>query len=134
LRALAFAAFLVAAPAFAVAQVSPPILDEAVPLATNLTLRMVTVDLPPAGSGPLDTKADPGHMHPGATYAYVLSGHVRSRLDKGPEVLFGPGQAWSETPHQAHYIVNASATEPARLLVTFIVPRETKEFTEPLPK
>ena len=130
----ALMAALLAVPVLAAAQPAPPLIDQPVPQDSNLVVRMLTVDIPPAGAGPTDTRANPGHRHPGATYAYVLQGHVRSRLGDGPEVLYGPGQAWSETPNQPHYIVNASATEPARLLVTFIVRKDDHQMTEPLPQ
>ena len=44
----------------------------------------------------------------------------------------GCGQAWSETPNQPHYIVNASRTEPAQLVVVQISKTGTKRLTEPL--
>ena len=50
------------------------------------------------------------------------------------EKHFKAGEAWSETPNQPHYIVNASATEPARLLVVMVTPKAATTLTEPLPK
>jgi quercetin dioxygenase-like cupin family protein len=49
------------------------------------------------------------------------------------EKRFETGQAWSETPNQPHYIVNASRTEPAQLVVVQISKAGTARLTEPLP-
>jgi quercetin dioxygenase-like cupin family protein len=133
MRGLALALLMIAAPVGVWAQ-SAPLIDQPLPLAPNLVVRMVVYDLPPAGSGLTDTHGQAGHRHPGATYAYVVSGHVRSRLGDGADVLYGPGEAWSETPNQPHYIVNASTTEAAKVVVTFIIPKDAKQLTEPLPK
>ena len=56
-----------------------------------------------------------------------------NRLGDQPERRFDVGQAWSETPNQPHYIVNASRTEPAQLVVVQIVKAGTTVLTEPLP-
>ena len=37
-------------------------------------------------------------------------------------------------PNQPHYIVNASSTEPARLVVVMITPKSATALSEPLPK
>jgi quercetin dioxygenase-like cupin family protein len=89
--------------------------------------------LPPAGDKPMSTAGQPGHSHPGATYAYVIKGAVNSRLGTGPEKPFKAGDAWSEKPGEAHFIVNASKTEPAEVLVVFVLPRGAAN-TGPAPK
>ena len=75
-----------------------------------------------------------GHRHPTSTYAYVTRGAVISRLGTGPEKRYEVGQAWSETPGQPHYLVNASRTEPAQLVVVQIAKAGTKVLTEPMPQ
>jgi len=52
----------------------------------------------------------------------VLSGHIRSGLEgAGPPRVYGPGEGWTEGPNAHHLIsANASATEPATLLVVFV--------------
>ena len=57
-----------------------------------------------------------------------------NRLGDEAEKRFEVGQAWSETPLQPHYIVNASRTEPAQLVVVQISKAGTTRLTEPLPK
>jgi len=116
------------------AQPRPPLLEEPVAIAPGFDAHMLIVNLPPAGDGPLTTAGQAGHRHPASTYAYVSKGAVISRLGDGPETRFETGQAWSETPLQAHYIVNASRTEPAQLVVVQITKSGTKVLTEPLPK
>jgi quercetin dioxygenase-like cupin family protein len=63
----------------------------------------------------------------------VSKGAVINRLGDQPEKRFETGQAWSETPNQPHYIVNASRTEPAQLVVVQISKAGTKALTEPMP-
>jgi quercetin dioxygenase-like cupin family protein len=94
---------------------------------------MQVITIAPAGAGPLTTTGQRGHRHPASTYAYVSKGAVISRLGDGPETRFETGQAWSETPNQPHYIVNASRTEPAQLIVVQIVKAGTTVLTEAMP-
>lgn len=116
----------------AMAQVSAPLLREPLGLDPAYTTTMVTVDLPPNATQPATTLGQAGHRHPGSTYAYVLTGEVVNRLGNGPEIHFKAGQAWSEIPNQPHYIVNASPTLPARLVVVMVTPKASTTLTEPL--
>lgn len=109
-----------------------PLLGEPLGLDPNYTATMLTVDLPPNGKQPATTAGTPGHRHPGSTYAYVVTGEVVNRLGDQPERRYKAGESWSETPNQAHYIVNASATEPARLVVVMVTPKAATTLTEPL--
>jgi quercetin dioxygenase-like cupin family protein len=118
----------------AVAQPAPPLIQEPVAIAPGFDAHMLVVNIPPAGSGALTTAGQAGHRHPASTYAYVSKGTVLNRLGDEPEKRFETGQAWSETPLQPHYIVNASRTEPAQLVVVQITKAGTKVLTEPLPK
>ena len=128
LFALAGLAAAIAGPA--AAQVTP-LMSEPLGLDPNYTATMLTVDLPPNAKPPT-TAGTPGHRHPGSTFAYVVKGEVVNRLGDQPEKRFKAGEGWSETPNQAHYIVNASATEPARLVVVMVTPKAAKSLTEPL--
>jgi quercetin dioxygenase-like cupin family protein len=109
------------------------VLGEPVAIAPGYDAHMIIVDVPPAGEGPLTTAGQRGHRHPASTYAYVSKGAVVSRLGDGAEKRFETGQGWSETPNQPHYLVNASKTEPAQLVVVQIAKAGTKTLTEPLP-
>jgi quercetin dioxygenase-like cupin family protein len=123
-----------AAAGAASAQVSPPIVAEPLGLDPAYNATMITVDLPPNPRQPATTAGTAGHRHPGSTYAYVVRGEVVNRLGDQPERRFKTGEAWSETPNQPHFIVNASATEPARLVVVMITPKSATSLSEPLPK
>jgi len=118
--------------AAATAQVSAPLISEPLGLDAKYTTTMITVDLPPNATQPATTVGTPGHRHPGSTYAYVVKGEVVNRLGAEPEKRFRVGQAWSETPNQPHYIVNASASEPARIVVLLVTPKAAA-LTQPLP-
>ena len=118
----------------AAAQPAPPLIAEPLAIAPGFNATMLVVNLPPAGDGPLTTAGQAGHRHPASTYAYVSKGAVVSRLGDGPERRFATGEAWSETPLQPHYIVNASRTEPAQLVVVQVSKAGTTKLTEPLPK
>jgi quercetin dioxygenase-like cupin family protein len=130
-RLVACGALLMAGVAHA--QLSPPLLNEPMAIAPGFDAHMQVVNLPPAGEGPLTTAGQRGHRHPASTYAYVSKGAVVSRLGDWPDKRFETGQAWSETPGQPHYIVNASRTEPAQLVVVQITKAGTKVLTEPMP-
>ena len=94
--------------------------EERVLLSSPLTgirdhqLRAVTVTYAPGQSSA-------PHRHGGDAFVYVLSGHVRSQVEGAAVHTYGPGDSWFE-PMGAHHIVsgNASATEPATMLVVFV--------------
>lgn len=127
LLALTLAAFASAAQA----QVTP-LMSEPLGVDANYTTTMLTVDLPPNGRQPATTIGTPGHRHPGSTYAYVVHGEVVNRLGDQTEKQFKAGEGWSEIPNQAHYIVNASATDPARIVVVMVTRKADTTLTEPL--
>ena len=110
------------------------LMGEPLGLDPNYTATMLTVDLPPNAKQPATTTGTPGHRHPGSTYAYVVQGEVVNRLGDQAERRYKAGESWSETPNQAHYIVNASATEPAQIVVVMVTPKAAMAITEPLPK
>ena len=77
-------------------------------------VRVATVEYPPLGS----TTA---HRHPGAIFAYVLSGEVEIQLDNGAIQRYHAGQAWYEHAGQLHSISrNPSTTERAKFVVFFL--------------
>lgn len=85
------------------------------------------IDYPPGGG-------TPPHRHaPSAfVYAYVLSGEIRSQLDDEPARVYKTGETWFENPGSHHRVsVNASNTEPARLLAVLIVDAADKQLTIP---
>jgi quercetin dioxygenase-like cupin family protein len=133
MAALALGASLAAAGSAAGQQMAT-LLKQPLPLDPGMMVTMVTYDVPPAAAGPISTAGTPGHRHNAATYAYVAVGAVMSRLGDGPEKRFAAGEAWAETPLQPHYIVNASKTEPAKVVVVYISKAATTTLTEPLPK
>jgi quercetin dioxygenase-like cupin family protein len=92
------------------------VLSQALPSQPGTDITIITVDYPPGGS-------TPPHEHPGYTYAYVLQGAVVSQLDGQKPATYKAGQMWTETPHEHHMVSkNATASEPARLLVFFLAP------------
>ena len=63
-----------------------------------------------------------GHHHAGSVFAYVLSGAIRSQNSAtGPVKVYKVGESFFEPPSSKHLVSeNASATEPASMLVVFI--------------
>ena len=112
----AFAVGLMAASCAHAAAVAP-VLDAALPNAPGKRMTVITVSYAPGeASGP--------HHHAASAFLYarVLSGHIRSEVEgAGPPRVYGPGEGWTEGPNAHHLIsANASATEPATLLVVFV--------------
>ena len=113
---LVIAALALATPV--AAQVVTPQLSAALPNAPGKQMTVVTVTYSPGQkSGP--------HRHAASAFLYarVLSGRIRSQVEgqgQGAKV-YGVGEGWTEGPN-AHHLVseNASATEPASLLVVFV--------------
>jgi quercetin dioxygenase-like cupin family protein len=109
------AALALAGPA--AAQAVKPQLAAPLPNAPGKTMTVVTVNYAPGQkSGP--------HHHAGSAFLYarVLEGRVRSEVEgQGPAKVYGVGEGWTEGPN-AHHVVseNASATEPASILVVFV--------------
>ena len=90
------------------------LLTQALPEKVGREARMLTVEYPPGVESP-------SHRHPGAVFVYVIEGAVECALDDGPDVRYEKGQAWYEKPNQLHRVAkNASATEPAKLVVFFL--------------
>jgi quercetin dioxygenase-like cupin family protein len=91
-----------------------PVSCEKLPNVPGKSITTVVVEFPP-------NAFSPRHRHPGSVTAFVLKGMVRSQLDNGPAETFTVGQSWFEPPDTIHmFAENASATEPASLLATFV--------------
>jgi len=109
------AALAVGTPSFAAAV--KPALEAALPNVPGKRMTVVTVTYAPGEkSGPHH------HAASGFLYARVLAGHVRSQVEgQGPAKVYAVGEGWTEGPN-AHHLVseNASATEPATILVVFV--------------
>jgi quercetin dioxygenase-like cupin family protein len=80
------------------------------------TIVGLRVEFPPNGS-------TPPHRHGGAAAsAYVLSGTVLNKMDNDPMKVIEAGGTWHEAPGCHHRISdNASATEPATLMVVLVL-------------
>lgn len=88
------------------------------------------VDYPPGGGS-----APHRHARSAFIYAYVLSGEIRSQVGNEPARVYRAGEAWFESPGSHHPVsVNASDTEPARLLAVVIVDAADKQLTIPDPQ
>jgi quercetin dioxygenase-like cupin family protein len=70
------------------------------------------------------------HRHDAHVFVYVLEGTVKMQVDGQPEVTLTAGQTFYETPSAVHRVsANASATQPAKLLV-FMVKDKDKPATK----
>jgi quercetin dioxygenase-like cupin family protein len=87
---------------------------EKLPHVSGKSVTTVLVHFPPDGFSPR-------HRHAGSVTAYVLKGTVRSQLNDGPIGTFTVGQSFFEPPGTIHtFAENASKTEPAEILATFV--------------
>ena len=92
-----------------------PVRAEKLANAPGKTLTVVTVNYAPGGKSG-------GHHHAGSVFAYALSGAIRSENSAtGPVKVYKAGESFFEPPGSKHLISeNASATEPASMLVVFV--------------
>lgn len=110
------AAGLACAPPAAAQAVKPQMAAD-LPNAPGKRMTVITVTYAPGQkSGP--------HRHAASAFIYarVLAGQVRSAVEgQGPARVYGVGEGWTEGPG-AHHLTseNASATEPATILVVFV--------------
>lgn len=75
--------------------------------------RLYTIDLGPGG-------ATPRHMHPGDEIALVTEGAVTLEMEGEAPRTFQAGQTFHPRPMTPHVARNASATAPARLVVSSV--------------
>jgi quercetin dioxygenase-like cupin family protein len=101
--------------------------ERPVPNAPGKRLVSLVVDYPPGASS-----VSHRHAQSAFIYAYVLSGSIRSQVNDEPVRVYRMGEFWFENPGSHHRVSeNASKTEPARLLATFIVDATDIELTTP---
>lgn len=64
------------------------------------------------------------HRHNAHTLVYVLEGSVTMAVAGGETKTLGPGEVFYESPADIHSVsMNASETEPAKILVFFLKER-----------
>jgi len=81
---------------------------------------MIEVDYQPGQSSV-------AHRHDGTTMAYVLSGEITSQVKGQPAKTYKPGEFWYEPAGSEHMVSkNASATQPAKLLVFMVLAPDEK--------
>jgi quercetin dioxygenase-like cupin family protein len=104
-----------------------PVFQRAIPNIPGRSMVAVVVTYPPGG-----TSAVHRHAPSAFTYAYVLSGAIRSQVDDGPAKIYHAGEGFYENPGAQHRVSeNASANEPASLLAVFVVDPKDNPLTTP---
>ena len=102
-----------------------PISCEKLPNVRGKSITTAIVAFPPNGF-------TPRHRHPGSVSAFVLKGTLRSQIEGSPAAVYTEGQTWFEPPGAVHlFAENASTTEPAELLATFIADDDCGPLTIP---
>ncbi|MGF6401054.1 quercetin dioxygenase-like cupin family protein [Pseudomonas frederiksbergensis] len=67
------------------------------------------------------------HKHQGTAMAYVLSGEIISQVKGEKTITYKAGEYWYEPAGSEHLVSkNASATQPAKLLVFMVLAPEEK--------
>lgn len=91
---------------------------------TNQEIAILEVTYPPGNKSS-------SHRHNAHTVVYVLEGTVMMAVEGGETKTLGPGEVFYESPADIHSVsMNASETEPARILVFFLKEKGTAS-TEP---
>jgi quercetin dioxygenase-like cupin family protein len=93
---------------------------------TNQEIVVLEVTYPPGNKSA-------SHRHNAHTIVYVLEGSVTMAVLGGETKTLGPGDVFYENPGDIHSVsMNASETEPARILVYFLKEKgaATTEMTE----
>ena len=127
----ALLAFAVAEPASAhdgQSETVTPKFDQAVPNIPGKSLVVLEVDYAPGAASPPHTHAKSAFI-----YAYVISGEIESKVNKGETRIYKAGESWSEPPNASHPISrNTSRTQPAKLLAVFVVDTNDKALSTPV--
>lgn len=132
------AALALAAPASAAGQhdhsammdtsvVTKPLAMSRLPNAPGKSLKTIAVSYAPGAKSP-------PHRHAASAFVYaqVLEGAIRSQVDGHEIRTYQVGESWTESPGDHHLISeNASMTDPAKLLVVFIVDTADGQLTAP---
>jgi quercetin dioxygenase-like cupin family protein len=88
-----------------------PLLAKDVPEFAGKEITVATVEYPPGGGSP-------PHRHHAHVVVYVLEGRYATQVAGGERLVLGPGETFYENPSDEHVVSeNASATEPAKILV-----------------
>jgi quercetin dioxygenase-like cupin family protein len=67
------------------------------------------------------------HKHEGTAMAYVISGSITSQVKGEKAITYKAGQYWYEPAGSEHLVSkNASATQPAKLLVFMVLAPDEK--------
>jgi len=107
-----------------------PVMMSKIPNIPGKSLKSITVDYAPGGKSP-------AHRHAASAFVYaqVLSGAIRSQVEGKEAKVYAAGEYWTENPGDHHIVSeNASATEPAKLLVVFVVDSTDGKLTTPDPQ
>jgi quercetin dioxygenase-like cupin family protein len=101
--------------------------DQPLPNVPGKSLRVVRVDYAPGGTSPAHTHAKSAFIH-----VRILQGSVRSAVNDGAPRVYRTGESFQERPGDRHSVSeNASRTEPAALLATFVVDTADTVLTTP---
>ena len=110
--------------------VTTTVADVPIPNLPGKRLVSRVIDYPPGGGLSAHRHAPSAFI-----YAHVLSGEIRSKVDDEPARVYRSGETWFEKPGVHHQVsVNASDTEPARLLAVLIVDAGDKQLVIPDPQ
>jgi quercetin dioxygenase-like cupin family protein len=91
----------------------------------EIRVKVVEVAYAPGG-------ANASHTHPCPVIGYVLQGALRMRVNDGPETIFRAGESFYEGAGDIHQTsANASTTEPARFLASFVCDRDVAQLSSP---
>ena len=80
-------------------------------------------------------EATPAHRHDASAFifAYVVSGAIESKVNDAEARIYHAGESFIEPPGAIHSICrNASRTEPAKMLVVFVVDTNHKAMLTPI--
>ena len=116
-------AFSIAAPAYAAPNFAGPI--------PNIPGKSLIANEVNYGPG----EATPAHTHETSAfiYAYVISGAIESKVNDGETRIYHAGESFTEPPGAIHSICrNASKTEPAKMLVVFVVDTNHEAMMTPV--
>jgi quercetin dioxygenase-like cupin family protein len=103
------------------------VFEKSIPNVPGKSLVALVVTYPPGG------KSRP-HRHAKSAfiYAHVLSGSIRSQVDKEAARVYHVGEGFHEAPGSFHRVSeNASDREPASLLAVFVVDTTDSPITIP---
>ena len=121
-----FITMFIASTAVAQEQIVTPLLQTSLNDIEGREGLMVTVEFPPGVAGAT-------HRHDAHTFVYVLEGSVVMQVEGGERTVLTEGGTFYETPEDIHTVgMNASMTEPAKILVLFIK-QEGAPVSTPVP-